>query len=421
MNLTTVKEASKIILENSEYFGVEEIDFLQSSGRILKEVIVADRDFPPFNRVSMDGIAISSLAFNKGIRSFKIEGVQAAGSPQLTLENTENCIEAMTGAVLPKNTDVVIQYELLTIKNGVATVNLETVKEFQNVHLKGFDRKKGAQLIPENTLISAAEISVFATVGKLKVTVAKQPKVMIVSTGNELVEVGEIPETYQIRRSNVYALVALLEKLNIKTDTAHILDDKEVLKTTIEHYLTAYDVLLFSGAVSKGKFDFIPEVLAELGVEKLFHQVKQRPGKPFWFGVQKPVTERSRSDKFNTEISATFNHHTKTVFAFPGNPVSTFVSCIKFFTPWYYKSIGLELPKSEAILIEDFEFKPNLTYFLQVKLHREKGSLYATPISGKGSGDLANLVDADAFLELPDDRSAFFKGEVFPTLLYRNI
>ncbi|WP_372744059.1 molybdopterin molybdotransferase MoeA [Lutibacter sp.] len=397
MELTTVKEALQIVLNNSEDFGIEEIDFLHSSGRILKENIVADRDFPPFNRVSMDGIAISSTAFNKGIRAFKIEGIQAAGSPQISLKNSENCIEAMTGAVLPKNTDVVIQYELLTIKNNVATVQLETLKEFQNVHLKGLDRKQHDVLIPKDTLISAAEISVFATVGKAKIKVAKQPKVIIVSTGNELVDVNQIPAEHQIRRSNVYALASLLEKLHIKAETAHIKDDKEVLTSKIKVFLTEYDVLLFSGAVSKGKFDFIPEVLAELGVEKLFHQVAQRPGKPFWFGKKQH----------------------KTVFAFPGNPISTFVSCVKYFYPWYYKSVGLEFPKSEAILAEDFYFKPSLTYFLQVKLHQENGSLFATPITGKGSGDLANLVNADAFLELPANKTNFAKGEIFPIINYR--
>ena len=397
MELTTVKEALEIILKNAEDFGIEEIDFLQSSGRILQENIVADRDFPPFNRVSMDGIAISSEAFNNGIRSFKIEGIQAAGSPQLSLKNTENCIEAMTGAVLPKNTDAVIQYELLTIENNNATVNLEAVKEFQNVHLKGLDRKQGDVLIPKDTLISAAEISVFATVGKAKVKVAKQPKVMIVSTGNELVEVDQIPAEHQIRRSNVYALVSLLDKLHIKAETAHILDDKETLTSTIEGFLNEYDVLLFSGAVSKGKFDFIPEVLNNLGVQKLFHQVKQRPGKPFWFGQKQH----------------------KTVFAFPGNPVSTFVSCLKYFYPWYYKSVNLAMPINEAVLSEDFYFKPNLTYFLQVKLTQEEGKLYATPIAGKGSGDLANLVDADAFLELPDDSTNFTKGTIFPIIKFR--
>jgi molybdopterin molybdotransferase len=398
MELTTVKDALHIILKSSEEFGIEEIDFINSVGRVLKEDIVADRDFPPFNRVSMDGIAISAEAFNQGIRQFKIEGVQAAGSPQLTLQNTNNCIEAMTGAMLPKNTDVVIQYELLEIKNGIATVNLDAVKSFQNVHLKGLDRKEKDVLIPKNMLISPAEIGVFATVGKTRVKVAKQPKVMIVSTGNELVEVAKTPAEHQIRRSNVFALVSLLEKLNIKAKTAHILDDKKTLETKIASFLSEYDVLLFSGAVSKGKFDFIPEVLDNLGVEKLFHKVKQRPGKPFWFG-KKGI---------------------KTVFAFPGNPVSTFVSCLKYFYPWYNKSVGLNFENGqEAILSEDFYFKPNLTYFLQVKLHQNEGKLIATPIAGKGSGDLANLVDADAFLELPDDSSNFTKGQVFPLITYR--
>ena len=404
MTLTTVKEALAIILNNTEDYGVEEIDFLNSVGRILKENIFADRDFPPFNRVSMDGIAVASEAFNNGQRTFKIEGVQAAGSTQLTLQNKQNCIEAMTGAMLPNGCDVIIQYELLTIENGFAKVNLEEVKDFQNVHLKGLDRKVGAILIPRNTLISPAEIGVFATVGKSKVKVAKQPKVMIVSTGNELVEVTETPAEHQIRRSNAYTLVSLLERLHIKAETSHILDDKQVLKSKINKFLSEYDVLIFSGAVSKGKFDFIPEVLNELGVEKLFHQVKQRPGKPFWFG-----TKTTAKDKNN-----------KIVFAFPGNPVSTFVSCIKYFRPWYLKSVELHFEnQQQAILSEDFFFKPNLTYFLQVKLHQKEGKLYATPAAGKGSGDLANLIDADAFLELPDDKTDFKKGTVFPILLYR--
>ncbi len=131
MNLSTVNEALKIILNTSENFGTEEVHFLDSTGRVLKEDIIADRDFPPFNRVSMDGIAIASEAFNKGQREFKIEGIQAAGSKQLTLQNQTNCVEAMTGAMLPMNTDVVIQYELLTIENKTATVNIDEIKKIK--------------------------------------------------------------------------------------------------------------------------------------------------------------------------------------------------------------------------------------------------------------------------------------------------
>lgn len=398
MDLISVKKALEIVLERSENFGTKEVSFINAVGSVLKEDIVADRDFPPFNRVSMDGIAISSEAFNKGQREFRIEGIQAAGSPQLTLQNRSNCIEAMTGAMLPNNANVVIQYELLTIEKGIAKVNLKAVKEFQNIHKKGLDRRQGDILIKKDTVISPAEIGVLATVGKSMVKVARQPKVMIVSTGNELVEVSKTPAEHQIRRSNVYTLVSLLEKLGIKAETTHILDNKETLTGKIGSFLNDYDVLLFSGAVSKGKFDFIPEVLNSLGVKKLFHNVKQRPGKPFWFGKK----------------------DNKTIFAFPGNPVSTFVNCLKYFYPWVQKSMHVAETKRQAILTEDFYFKPELSYFLQVKLEQVEGKLFATPIAGRGSGDLANLADTDAFLELPDDRSNFTKGEVFPLLSYRS-
>ena len=396
--ITSSARALEIILDQSENFDIEEVDFIHSLDRILKEEIVADRDFPPFNWVSMDGIALSSGPFNTGQRSFKIEGIQAAGSEQITLNDSKNCIEAMTGAVLPKNTDVVIPYELIDIKDGMANVNVEVIKKFQNIHKKGLDRKFGDVLIAKDTIISSAEIGVLATVGKSRVIVAKQPTVMIISTGNELVEVDQLPMEYQIRRSNVYNLVALLKSLNINAESAHILDDKESLKIKIKTYLKEYDVLLFSGAVSKGKFDFIPEVLNELGVDKLFHRVSQRPGKPFWFGKKQ----------------------NKTIFAFPGNPVSTFVSCMKYFFPWYYKSVGVNsINVNLAVLTEDFIFKPELTYFLQVKIENKDGTFFATPIKGRGSGDLANMVDADAFLELPPERTNFTQGEVFPYLKYR--
>ena len=374
--MTTVEEAKNIILQNSQDFGVEEIPFIESVGRILKETIVADRDFPPFNRVAMDGIAINYIHFKNGQRSFNIEGIQPAGSKQLTMQTSENCIEVMTGAVLPNNCDTVIRYEDVTIKNGIATIIVNSINDKQNIHTKGKDKQQGDLLIKENIVISPAEIGVIATVGKSTIKVAKQPKVMIVSTGDELVAVNEIPLDFQIRRSNVYTLVSLLDKLNIPSETAHITDNKTILKEKIAGYLTAYDVLLFSGAVSKGKFDFLPEVLAELGVEKLFHKVSQRPGKPFWFGRATPL---SISEKNKKAI----------VFAFPGNPVSAFVNCLAYFYPWYYKSVGIKQHEETAILANDIIFKPNLTYFLQVKLSYRFGHLTATPIKGNGSGGLS--------------------------------
>jgi molybdopterin molybdotransferase len=395
--MIAVQDALKIILNSTQDFGVEEIPFIQSVGRILKEDIVADRDFPPFNRVSMDGIAIDYSAFQNKQRSFNIEGIQAAGSEQISLENSVNCIEVMTGSVLPKNTNAVIRYEDVAIKNGIATLDVASIDENQNIHQQGKDGKRGDLLIKKNTKISAAEIGVLATVGKAIVKVAKQPKVMIISTGDELVGVAEIPLAHQIRRSNVFTLVSLLEQLNILSETAHITDDKPILKSKIERYLQQYDVLLFSGAVSKGKYDFLPEVFEELGVEKLFHKVAQRPGKPFWFG---------RTNTCN-------------IFAFPGNPISTFVNCLAYFYPWFYTSTAIEINEETAILGKEVSFKPNLVYFLQVKLENKFGHLVAFPITGNGSGDLASLVNADGFIQLPNDKTEFTKGEVFPIIRYR--
>ena len=395
--MITSEEAKHIILNSIQEFGVEEIPFIKCVGRILKETIVADRDFPPFNRVSMDGIAIDFKAFQKGQRAFKVEGIQPAGSAQISLQNSENCIEVMTGAVLPKNTNAVIRYEDVEIKNDVARIIINEVFDFQNIHEKGKDRKVGETLIEKNTIISAAEIGVFATVGKSTIKVAKQPKIMILSTGDELVSVNDKPEEHQIRRSNVFTLVAALEHLKIESETSHITDDKPILRQKIAQFLNDYDVLLCSGAVSKGKFDFLPEVFDELGVEKRFHRVAQRPGKPFWMGETKSCK----------------------VFAFPGNPISTFVNCLAYFYPWYYKSVGVKTKEETAILTEDVTFKPNLTYFLQVKLGDKFGHILATPIKGNGSGDLASLVNADAFIQLPNDKTEFKTGENYPIIRYR--
>lgn len=394
----SVQEAMDIVLNHLEEFGSETVQLSESLGRTLNENIFADRDFPPFNRVSMDGIAINFEAFQKGQNEFLIEGIQPAGSAQKTLAHKENCLEVMTGAVLPENTDTVIPYEHVDIKRGIAKLTTIDVKRNQNVHFQGKDKKKQDLLISSNTTISPAEINVLASVGKSSIKVSRNPKVAIVSTGDELVEVDQEPLAFQIRRSNVHALSAQLRNWGIVAETFHINDDKQLLKVSIEKIIQQFDVCIFSGAVSKGKYDFLPEVLEELGVEKKFHRVNQRPGKPFWFGKKEK----------------------KTFFAFPGNPVSTFMCCVKYFRPWLFGSLGVKLTEQTAILDENFSFEPNLVYFLQVLTESKKGKIYARPIAGQGSGDLANLTACNAFLELPLGRNDFKKGEVFPIYYYRS-
>jgi molybdopterin molybdotransferase len=398
--MITTQEATEIVLANTIDFGTETVDLREAIGRQLDEDLFADRDFPPFNRVAMDGIAVRFSDFENGQRAFPIVGVQAAGSVQLSVLESSVCMEVMTGATLPKGVNSVIRYEDTLIENGVATVEIDAIKNGQNVHNQGIDRQLGDLLIRKGKIISAAEIGVAATVGKSILAVTKLPKVAIISTGDELVNVDETPNSHQIRTSNVFTIAALLKQKNIPTDLHHIVDDKEKTLERLAILLKKYDVLILSGGVSKGKFDYVPEALERLKVKKLFHRVRQKPGKPFWFGR---------------------NAENKIVFALPGNPASSFMCTNRYFLPWFRASLGLEPFEYQYVsLSEDFSFKPNLQYFLQVKINRlPNGTTIATPLMGKGSGDLANLADADGFLELPAEKVEFLKGEVYRFIGYR--
>ncbi|MEZ4883500.1 MAG: molybdopterin molybdotransferase MoeA [Chitinophagales bacterium] len=400
--MISIQQATQIVLDHICNIGTETVPLVQSLGRVLQEDLKADRDFPPFPRITMDGIAIQYQTFAAGKRTFSIEDLQAAGMAQKTLQNSDNCLEVMTGAILPKNTDTVIRYEDVEIVNGKATILLEEINDSQNVHQQGLDRQKGGLIVPKGRVISSAEIAVASTIGKTHLEISRLPKVVIVSTGDELVDVAETPLPHQIRKSNVYSLQTTLLQWGIAAETRHLPDDKAHIHQELSEYLQDFEVIILSGGVSKGKLDFVPEVLEELQVEKLFHQVAQRPGKPFWFGK----TANSRVH----------------IFALPGNPVSTFMCAHRYFQPWLRKSLGLPpFQKEFAILQSDFHFRPALTYFLQVKLKNgEDGKLWAIPVEGQGSGDLANLVDADGFLELPSDRNDFAAGEVFGLMRYRN-
>ena len=396
-----IEEATKIVLNHTKSYGEEVVPLTEAIGRILRQDIFADRDFPPFTRVTMDGIAIRYNSYANGQRKFPVEGMQAAGSPQRTLFNLDGCLEVMTGAILPENADTVIRYEDIKVENGVAKLQSNGIQKGQNAHLRAFDRKEGERIIKGGAIISPAEIGVAATVGLSALKVAKLPSVAIISTGDELVEVEETPEPHQIRTSNVYTIASTLSHWGIRPDRLHIADDMDATKAKLSACLEQYDVLILSGGVSKGKFDYIPGALNALGMKKLLHKVKQRPGKPFWFGE---------------------SPNGKVIFALPGNPVSAFMCAMRYIRPWLRKSLELEpMGYSYAVLAEDFKFKPDLTYFLQVRtsFDAETGRLMAIPVEGHGSGDLANLVDADAFLELPREKDKFKKGKVFPLIFYR--
>lgn len=392
--MITVTEAYQLVLANKMRLKSTEVPLTEALGRVLDENIQADRPFPPFNRVTMDGIAISFNTFSTGTRDFPIEKVQAAGDEPYWLLNEGYCVEVMTGAILPEQTDVVIRVEDIIISEGMAKVNIHQVERFQNIHLCGSDKPAGTVLLKKGVLLGPVELSVAASVGKSTLKVLQYPKTVIVSTGDELVPVSEIPASHQIRISNSYAIFSFLKKWGIPAEMIHLPDNEEHVQHKIKELLDHYELIILSGGVSAGKFDYIPKALKEAGIQSFFHKVSQRPGKPFFFGS---------------------NENTR-VFALPGNPVSTLLCVVRYLIPWLKESLGLEHAIQPKVkLLKSIVFNAPLTFFVPVKLtaNPEIPILEAYPLPGNGSGDFANLLDADGFIELPENENEFQAGHFF--------
>ena len=390
--MVSVPQANDIILQNLMQKFKEEVNILQSSGRVLAEPVFAERDYPPFNRVTMDGIGIKYESYKNGQRSFKIAGIHPAGAKPPILTCMDSCFEVMTGSVCPEGIDCVIPVELLKVENGIAQVVDESPKISQdwNVHEQGSDCKAGKELLKSGLLLDSTSIAVAASEGKEQIKVLQLPKIAVVSSGDELVSLAEEPKPWQIRRSNSYAIASELEKLKLgKVEIFHIIDDKDDITKTVGEILENFDSVILSGAVSKGKFDFIPGVLEELQVEKLFHHVSQRPGKPFWFGRTKDG---------------------KPVFALPGNPVSAVTGFRRYIVPSILSSMEIEPLKRTVKLKAEFKFKKKFTYFLPVTVKFNASTFEAQPTPVNGSGDFSSLALTDGFVELPAEMEVFPEG-----------
>jgi molybdopterin molybdotransferase len=216
--------------------------------------------------------------------------------------------------------------------------------------------------------------------------------VLICSTGDELVHIHETPLAYQIRRSNVYALMASIASLGIEADNLHLPDEKEQLERALEEALKSYDAILLSGGVSKGKFDLLPDVLRELGIETIFHGIAQRPGKPMWYGYSEKCT----------------------VFALPGNPVSTLACAARYVLPWFKKQLGLDNQTMWTSPKEIPAAHDTLCLFLPVKIsHTQHGSECQVQ-RYQGSGDFSALSGIDGFIEVPSGKSSATNYRFFP-------
>ncbi|MCJ7935764.1 MAG: molybdopterin molybdotransferase MoeA [Chryseobacterium sp.] len=393
MEMITVQQAEDIILSQTQDFGREDISYNSALGRVLAEDLTADRDLPPFDRPTVDGIAIRYSAYEKGCRFFKIKAVQSAGEPPISIDTETECIEIMTGAALDPSVDTIIRYEDISISNGMAGVHTD-IKKGQNIHGKGRDKKEGEILVKAHQLITPAIIGIASSIGKTTLSVKKLPRIIIISTGDEMVSPESVPSPFQLRRSNGITIQAVLKKYNINADLLHLNDDYDEIKKELSRCIDEYDVLLMSGGVSMGKFDYLPKACEELGIEKLFHKIKQRPGKPFWFGK---------------------SQHQKLVFAFPGNPVSVLMCLHRYCIPWLERSLAIsDISPQFAVLQNEIDFPFSLQYFAQVRLKvNPSGQLTAESVNTNGSGDFSHLADTHAFIELPLEQNLFRKDEVY--------
>lgn len=377
----------------------EAVNTSAATGRVLRQVVEAERDQPPFDRVMMDGIAIRHADFVDGRVEFPVQGTQMAGDAATSLQPGQ-CIEIMTGASLPANADCVIPVERITVTNNVATLEESyepAARQF--IHPQASDHASGTSLLTPGTRISPLDIAVIATAGLTEVEVSRSPRVRVISTGNELVPAGAPIESHQVRLSNGPAIQALLAQHGYHdSEHDHLADERSELRERIAAHLAEADVMILSGGVSMGKADYVPEVLADLGVKVNFHRISQRPGKPMWFG--------SGPDG-------------QAVFALPGNPVSALVCCRHYVIPALAKAAAERPGTPEfASLASDVTFKPELTCFQPVGLiSNAAGQVLAMPVKTNTSGDFTALSGTDGYVELPLEQSEFPAGA--PVFLHR--
>jgi len=395
----TPLEADALIGQHLQCLPIESLPLAQCAGGVLRENIYAERDQPPFDRVAMDGVALASPAVSAGQRAFRIQATQAAGDAPLTLGAPGDCIEVMTGAVLPAGCDSVVPVEELTIAHGQAALAPQLrVEPWQNVHRRGSDTRQGTLLLAAGQRLRAPEIAIAASAGMARIRVASQPMLAVISTGNELVEPGEPVLAHQVRRSNAYAIVSALREHGFqRVADDHIRDDAAQLRERLRFHLETHDVLVLSGGVSMGRFDLVPQVLAELGARTIFHKVAQRPGKPLWFGVAQSGAA---------------------VFGLPGNPVSTLVCLTRYVLPALRGALGQAAePVRRMALGAALTVTPPLTYFVPVRLQQDDwGRDWAVPAPTNGSGDFTSLAGTAGFVELPPGPNTYAKG--FVTRLY---
>jgi molybdopterin molybdotransferase len=384
MSLITPQDAEDLMLSKTEVLEPETVRFEKALGRVLREDLFADRPFPPFDRVTMDGVAFRASEFAG--KPLSLQGVHAAGNPPPPPLKKGHCWQIMTGSTMPADCDTVVPYEEVTLDDTSGSIQCDPVPG-KFIHREGSDAAKGDLLLKAGNRIGPGHLGMMASIGAIEIKVTRLPRIKILTTGDELIPVDETPLPHQLRQSNGQTLLSALQEWGpTEVSWEHLADDLTATMTGISKALKHSDLVILSGGISKGKKDYVRPALESLRGEPVFHGVAQRPGKPlaFWKGV----------------------------VALPGNPNSTLTTFQRYVVPLLRRLTGQALAEVVALpLAQPIPRHPFLTQFLPAKMNR-KGE--AVSLSPQNSGDFITPLEGTFYLEIPPGESEMQQVRIFP-------
>ena len=403
IKLISIDDARARVLAEAFPLPVETLPLAEVMGRVLGEEIVASHSVPPFDNAGMDGFAVRAVDIVDATAdtpvSLQVLETIPAGHVATRALGPEQATKIMTGAPIPEGADVVVQSEMAEETDGRVVV-FEAAKRGRNIRRAGEDVGAGDRVLGPGSVLGPAEIGLIASLGHPTVQVHQRPRVAVLSTGSELVEVDRSLGPGQIRNSNSYSLRALCQQMGIEPTMLGIVpDDYDATRDLVQKGL-GYDVLLTTGGVSVGQFDFIKDIQDELGVQRKLWGVAMKPGKPLLFGVR---------------------DHTL-VFGLPGNPVSAMVSFELFVRPALLRLMGhakTVKPLYQAVISEDASNPDGRVYVVRVRAWREEDTWHVSATGAQGSGILRSMVGANGLVFIPGGPRGVKAGERVDFLLLR--
>jgi molybdopterin molybdotransferase len=403
----SVAEALRLILEAAEPNPAARVALGDAVGSVLADDLASDVDSPPHDKSLVDGYAVLAADLAAGSARLQVLEEVTAGAVPARAVVRGTATRLMTGAPLPAGAEAVVKVEQSALEPaadgslGWVELHAQGVAAGDNVMARGSSLRRGELVLRRGVRLRPLEIGLLAETGAATVPVVRRPSVAVVATGNELVSVDAVPTAGQIRNSNGPLLLAALGQEGVPAkDLGIAADDPNRLEATVQRGLEA-DVLLLSGGVSAGVLDLVPLVLERLGVERVFHKVRLKPGKPLWFGVHRGDGGR------------------RLVFGLPGNPVSTLVCFELFVRPALRRLAGRsdwERPAVAALLTHDFAHRGERPTYHPARLRREGPAWHAEPLLWRGSADQRALVEADALAIFPAGDRHWRAGEAIDVL-----